>query len=347
MSHVVRLFRFRFTSPLHIANVRADYDRSEGTIASDTLVPAIMSAWATLGQTAWITSEPSFAFSSLFPYDQVAGKFRYFLPKPAGALTPTHYDGHKLLKKVHYIEASLFSQWARTGQLLAKVTHTAGRFYLPQAPDADEKRKLSQLMTSEVYPRVRVPRTEGGEAEPYYIERIWFAEGCGLYALFAGSQLDYLRVKSALKLLEDEGLGTDRRVGHGQFVLEEADPEKINWLAGFAPVGQATHLVNLSLFCPESPSQLSIMLPPANGHTAHELVKRGGWITSEPYLSLRKRSIHMFREGGIFKQTEGTVQPVGPFYLAGRTVNLAPKWNPPLHPIYRSGKTIFVPVKLN
>lgn len=340
-----RLFRFKFTTPLHIANVRADYDRSETMLASDTIYAAVMSAWATLGMEHWITPELEFALSSLFPYycHQKSKQLSYFLPKPAGALKATNATQYKKIKKVRYIDVALFAQWAAGKPIQPDQNLQAGDFYLSTLPaDKDERNTLANFISKEVYPRVRVPREEGKDAEPYYIERIWFAEGSGLYCLFVGSEEDYRKVKTALNFLQYEGIGTDRHVGNGLFELEESElPQAFKFAAK-----QPTHLVNLSLFCPESSEQLESLLPVGDIHIAYELVQRGGWITTEPFLTLRKKYVHMFREGSIFAKT-AQISDGEDFSIAGAIHNVRPDWNDAnLHPVYRSGRAIFVPVKI-
>lgn len=340
-----RLFRFKFTAPLHIANVRADYDRSETTLSSDTLYAAVMSAWATLGMADWISPEPAFALSSLFPYYKQGTQMRYFLPKPASALKTKDQSAYKQIKKARYVEAELFAQWAKGNPIEPDTKHLAGDFYLKKPADDKEKDIIKNFMASEVYPRVRVPRVERYDAEPYYIERIWFAEGCGLYCLFIGSDEDYRKVKTALNFLQHEGIGTDRHVGNGLFELEEENalPESFNF-----KLDSATHLVNLSLFCPESREQLESLLPEKDSRIAYELVKRGGWVTAEPFLTLRKKYVYMFREGSVFARPRTDFAAEVGFALAGKTHNVRPDWNDEkLHPVYRSGRAIFVPVKMN
>lgn len=340
-----RLFHFKFTAPLHIANVRADYDRSETTLSSDTLYAAVMSAWATLGKSEWITPEPAFALSSLFPYYKQGEQVRYFLPKPTGVLKANdNPSAHKEIKKVRYVEAELFAQWAKGNPIEPNTEHLAGNFYLKTPLVDKERAAIKGFISSEVYPRVRVPREEGKDAKPYYIERIWFAEGSGLYCLFVGDDADYRKVKTALNFLQHEGIGTDRHVGNGLFELEDiALPESFSFNAA-----DANYLVNLSLFCPESPEQLESLLPEADSNIAYELVQRGGWITTEPFLTLRKKHVHMFREGSVFaRNASANMTEDAGFSIAGKTQNVRPDWNDEkLHPIYRSGRAIFVPVKI-
>lgn len=45
---------FKFLSPLHLSNARADYGKSERLLHSDSLIAALMSIWAQGGQLDWI-----------------------------------------------------------------------------------------------------------------------------------------------------------------------------------------------------------------------------------------------------------------------------------------------------
>lgn len=351
MSQIVScIFQLEFHGPLHIANPRAEYDSSERVLHSDTLYAAIMSAWAMLDLSEWITPEPTFALSSLFPYKQKQNGCQYFLPKPVGVFKANNDQSiRKKIKKVRYIDLELFAQWAKGFTIEANADHVAGDFYVSKldAETEEEKKqeqnKIRNYISSEVYPRVRVPRMEGKDAEPYYIERIWFAEGCGLYCIFIGTQEDYDKVKTALNFLQDEGIGTDRHVGNGLFKLNEANlPNEFHFNAN-----DHKYLVNLSLFCPESVEQLKNLLPQNDNHISYELVRRGGWITTEPYLTLRKKHVTMFREGSVFATTDNLNGPYGGFLVAGKTHKVHPWNDDQLHKIYRSGRAIFVPVKID
>ncbi len=74
----------------------------------------------------------------------------------------------------------------------------------------------------------------------------------------------------------------------------------------------------------------------------YELVLRGGYIagsTNADFRHLRKKSVYMFNTGAVFATNH---------YLSGKIVDLRPEWNDEsMHPIYRSGKPFFVPIKLN
>jgi CRISPR type III-A-associated RAMP protein Csm4 len=88
----------------------------------------------------------------------------------------------------------------------------------------------------------------------------------------------------------------------------------------------------LSTFIPEDKLQLEQAID--NQQVAYELVRRGGWITSAPYNTLRKNAIYAFSAGSVLSGNH-----------VGKIVDLAPKGliN---HPVWRCGKTIVLPIKL-
>jgi CRISPR type III-A-associated RAMP protein Csm4 len=73
----------------------------------------------------------------------------------------------------------------------------------------------------------------------------------------------------------------------------------------------------------------------------YELVLRGGYMAGsdeEDFKHLRKKSVYAFSVGSIFPTTAK---------LSGKIVDLKPSWNDErMHPVYRSGKPFFVPIKV-
>lgn len=333
------LFRFHFTSPLHIGTTRADYALSGRRFHSDSLYSAILSAWNLMGvehpalmeagDKELLCPELGFTITSLFPFYQKndACESIYFFPKPLDVLgIPDDPNLQKKAKKIEYLDLQEYLKLLNGGKIdcAAEEEKIKGRFFSGQHFDP-------AFMDSEVYPRVRVPRGGGEDSEVYYIDRMFFKDHAGLFCIakFDDSETG-AKVKAALKFLESEGIGTDRRVGNGQF--------EVSWMPfyDFDALAPSAFATNLSLFCPESKDQLSVYL----GEKArYELVKRGGWMTTEPYLTFRKGSVYMFREGGIFHLDHPE---------AGKVVNLQPNvpFKPVEHPVWRVGKSLFLPVQL-
>jgi len=341
----MKLLRFHFSAPVHFGMSRIEYDRSESILHSDTLYAAIQQAWSMLGKPEWIDEEPDFALSSLFPFyrkkaDETAV---YFFPCLAGSGQPnsTQPELSKIVRGLRFVDQTAFEQLLHDGHLsVSDRANLLGEYYRSQ-PNVPEE----VFMEKQVFARNRVPRFQeaGGatETEIYYLERVFFKDNSGLFCLFEGSEVAFNRVVAALRLLEDEGLGTDRHVGNGQFNLEIEDNFTIKLPEN------AKYCLNLSLFCPPDPETISTMLSEGDTCVAYNLIKRGGWITNEPFLTYRKDSIYMFREGSVFVRPN--TEASNGIFIKGITHNLSPsslelpEKRDVLHPIYRSGKSIFLP----
>ncbi|MBK8818380.1 MAG: hypothetical protein IPN49_04555 [Saprospiraceae bacterium] len=67
-----RAYFLKFTTPLHLSDYKPDsYESSEDVLRSDTIIAAIMAAWAKQGHEEWIgDGDLPFTVSSAFPYYQ-------------------------------------------------------------------------------------------------------------------------------------------------------------------------------------------------------------------------------------------------------------------------------------
>lgn len=346
---IQKLLRFHFRAPLHIGTVRLEYGSSAKMLHSDTLYAAIMATWHTLGVEEYIPKnlnqsgqDLGFSLSSLFPFFQASAKAtpQYFFPKPLGLVRPKSYSDHKKVKKINYLDLPSFKAILQ-GQFSPEAEHIKGQYYLRDTEVAfDEK-----FMVSEVFARNAVARygAEDPNTKIYYIDRLFFKGNSGMFCLaqFANKAIEQ-KVMGALRYLQDEGLGTDRYVGNGFFELAcDADFDALNDLE------ESKYSLNLSLFCPTSKDSLTKML---DKKAHYDLVKRGGWVTTKPYLSFRKKSIYMFREGSIFNTTS---LPGRGLRAYGKTVDLRPDeaYLPDkakdMPPVYRVGSSLFVPIKLS
>ncbi len=327
MKASLKIYRLYFNSPLHISDVRADYSNSEQVIHSDTICAAIMQAWACLGKDEWITGNPGFTLSSMFPFTQDEDKNKvYFFRKPY--FLPISVDrvnkagDSKKYKRVQYIDASFFEKLLN-GEFDATVNDAKGPYLTASSID-------DEFIKSKVAPRIRWHRDEAEDAEPFYMERLYFKQGSGLWFACEGNKQDDARVESALRFLSDAGLGTDRNVGNGRFSFENDKLE-------LRIPEESNYCINLSLYCPASVGVLKTMVEGARGY---DFIRRGGWI-GEPYNTYRKRSVHMFSEGSVFsRKTQGIESD-------GITHDLRPMETPVKvrHPVYRVGKALFLPMK--
>ncbi len=325
--HCVKL---NFTSPLHLGRGMSEtYDTGSKLLHSDTISAALASARVQLfGDQNLKEFLEALRVSSAFPFFEN----HYFLPKPMLSLNLKieGQDEHllnKSLKKFEFFERSIFEKIISGEDILVSESQiSANKKYLWAETPA-----VQTVLKTEVQQRVTVPRDGQGDSVPYYVERIYFNNGAGLYFLMEAENEQIMReAEVALKFLEDSGIGTDRSVGNGFFKSEIIDfqlkvPEN------------SSSSMTLSLFCPEK-EELSALL---EGEPAYLMEKRGGFIagaSAVEFRHLRKKSVYMFSEGSVFNGKT----------LNGKVLNLRPEWDDAkLHPVYRSGKPVYIPVVKN
>jgi CRISPR-associated protein Csm4 len=344
------LIRLKFHSPLHLSKGKADYDSSSEVLHSDTIKSAIFVAALSLygekiTEKQTNTSNDfldSFSVSSAFPYYNVnkEGKdnFRYFFPKALTAKIniagKDELKNRKQAKKIKWLDHEHFEQMLNN-QLSAVAEKTVAGAYLSKIFEHIEKPVLIQ---SEVVRRVTIPR-DGSDAKPFYMDRLFFGENAGMFFLIDFHNENYkTEILNALTLLGENGFGTDRNVGNGNF-----SAEYIKDAITFATNPTATMQMNLSLYCPEE-QEFPQIIREDDTRTAYSLIKRGGWVANpqeDKHRTLRKKSIYMFAEGSVFN-----VAPTS-LALKGKLVDLQPQDNAVFtqpHPIWRDGRAIFVPM---
>lgn len=334
-----KIYKLHFTSPLHIADRHEDNSTSLKNIQSDTLYAALMACLAKTGATIPDDGDLGFTVSSLFPYFQRGedGKPVYFLPMPMQARMPelTNVSMAKKVKRIQWMDANLYAKVLRgesffdgTDEYFPYIQES----YLTKVSLPEDANDSKEFVKSEVSQRVTLQSRTGEEdAKPYYVDKIIFKYDSGLYFLAEG---DTTLLEKALRVLAIEGIGTDRNVGFGffDFSVDSLTLELPN---------DANHQVTLSLFIPESKEQLQELLD--SDKVAYDFVRRGGWITTYPYTTLRKNVIYGFVPGSVFaipQQQTGT--------MIGKMVNLKPEIGDltPNHAIWRNGKSIMLPLKL-
>ncbi len=353
----IQIYRLTFTAPLHIANIRSDYGQSEKRIHSDTLYAAICQAWALLGKKDF-SENLGFAISSLFPFARdISNQPVYFFPKPF-SLPKKHDDNQdskdaKKLKKIEFLDKDYFQEFLYGTYHIKDNTHVKSQYLTAhdfseqlQTPKKENLKKGEfyklKLYVSQVVPRIRWSRDETKDAEPFYLEKIYFKTEAGLWFMFIPENEHVTKeFEKALKLLSEEGLGSDRNLGNGKFTFEK------DTLTLKTPA-KTDYCISLSLFCPENPESLKSMLykeKSIDEKIGYEFLKRGGWI-SEPFITYRKKSIYMFQEASVFRLPENLTDKG--YLIKGVTADVTPdivKNQYPERKIYRTGKAIFLPVK--
>lgn len=334
-----KIYKLHFTAPLHISDHHEDDSFSLKTIHSDTMYAALTSCLAKTGTDIPSDGDLGCVVSSLFPYYQkdVESKPLYFLPMPFLAHQAELKDVSmaKKVKKVQWVDSSFYgavlsgeSFFDGTDEYLSYIQEV----YLSSKPLPEDANGSREFVCSEVTQRVTLQSRTGEEdAKPYYVDKVIFRDYAGLYFIVEG---DTTLLDKGLQILSGEGLGTDRNVGFGffDFTTDEISLD--------IPL-DANHQMALSLLIPETEQQLSILMD--SDKVAYDFVRRGGWITSYPYTTLRKNAIYAFLPGSVFNKP--TNQPCVPL---GKIVNLTPEVGDmtPDHPIWRNGKSIMLPIKL-
>ena len=335
----LKIYKLHFNSPLHISGLRDDGGVSLRTIQSDTLYAAIIATLAKVGTEIPQDGDLGFTLSSTFPYYQRTEDSTptYFLPMPLQTQLPQLKDVSKAkkVKKVQWVDSKLYDKvlagfnfFDDTEQYIPFIQNC----YLSEEVLPKDANGSSDFIKSEVSQRVLIASRNGEEdALPYYIDKITFSDMSGLYFLAVGNT-DLL--DKAIELLAQEGLGTDRNVGMGFFDVQK---DKLNMQLP----QEAHHQMCLSMLIPESEQQLHQLL--SSDQVAYDFTRRGGWITTYPYNTLRKNAIYAFMPGSVFNKTDGDELSV-----VGKMVNLVPGIAElaPTHPIWRNGKSIMLPIRL-
>ena len=189
-----------------------------------------------------------------------------------------------------------------------------------------------EFVRSEVSQRVTLKSRTGEEdALPYYVDKILFRHHAGFYFIAEGNTT---LLEKALQLLSMEGIGTDRNVGYGFFEFT------VDSLSIDLPLN-ANHQLSLSLLIPETEDQLTKLMN--SEQVAYDFVRRGGWITTYPYMTLRKNAIYGFLPGSVFYKEEDEAATV-----IGKIVDLKPTAADVeiAHHVWRNGKAIMLPINL-
>ncbi len=330
-----KIFKLHFTSPLHIGDRHEDDGSSLKIIHSDTLYAALLACMAKTGQTIPDDGDLGFTVSSLFPYFQRDKESQpiYFLPMPMKA-QPTEISDVSMVKKVKkllWVDVAFYEKILSSDGLSDAFTSNIQEVYLTNEQLPQDNNGSREFIRSEVSQRVTLDSRTGEEdALPYYVDKILFRYESGLYFLAEG---DTDKLEKALKILSIEGIGTDRNVGFGFFDYS------IDELTIELP-SHANHQVSLSLLIPESKDQLSKLMDSED--IAYDFTRRGGWITTFPYTTLRKNAIYGFLPGSVFSLKDNDCSVIG------KIVNLKPEIGDitPDHPIWRNGKAIMLPINL-
>jgi CRISPR-associated protein Csm4 len=328
----VEVLKLKFLAPLHIGRgLENDFSKSEIIFKSDALKSALYALGINY-YNEWLEQPDlffnSFAISSCFPF--IYNKF--FFPKP---LLNIRYvfdindadNLRKKIKKIEFVSSDIFEDILNDKEvIISKENISDDGLFLFKSNEKPEN-----AFATEVQQRVAVPLEWEKESKPYYIDRVYFRENCGLFFL-----IQYMdetikeKVINMLNILGNTGIGADRNVGNGQF-----DVISNNQTINLPDKKESNKYLNLGLYLPTEDELNNINID----ESKWQLIKRGGYISAsseEDFIKLRKKSVFMFNEGAIFKADTP---------LKGRYIDCKPKYNDErLHSVWRCGAPLFIKI---
>ncbi|WP_291528070.1 type III-A CRISPR-associated RAMP protein Csm4 [Bacteroides sp. UBA939] len=321
------ILKMKFSTPVHIGSGKDNYDFSSTDLHSDTLASALAAIRAQSGQTEDLERFlNSFVLSSAFPY--MGNSF--FLPAPVGRLSikvrgKEEYEYRKYLKKIHFIETSVFCRLAQGETVEIDEKQLKGSYLVGSTEE-----QWSHPYKNQVSQRVEVPRN-GQDTTPFFFDWRYFNKDAGLYCITGATDQLFEELVRLFRQLGETGVGTDKNVGGGKFEIETGTLE-------LAEIGDANTTLLLSLYVPTEEELKKLRLTDSR----YTLILRGGYMAGsdiETFRHLWKKSIYMFGCGSIFPVVQS---------LKGKVVDLRPDWNDKcLHPVYRTGKPFCLHIKVN
>lgn len=315
-----KIVKLRFRQPVHFSRGKMDtYESSDTMLHSDTIQAALYVAALQLH-----SPEVAEAFrktvrvSSAFPYTDADG---CWLPKPMG-FYPPDAENSKELKKLRFLRSGDFQK------LMNGVKPLTSDLLSVDQPE---------IWKAETTQRVLLDRLTL-RGMPFYLEKLYPVakhKDRGLYFIVEMEGGDFPMLQSLMEYLSDTGFGLQRSLGNGVFEFSIVEDE----LKLDLPTN-AKSWVNLSLFRPSENDLNNTLFD----NSYYQLTKRGGWIASpeiDSHASLRKKSVMMFSEGSVLSFKDTTASSI---LSRGEIENLKPEWVGFLHPIWRDGRAIFLPI---
>ena len=315
---IVRLF---FKSPLHLGEKEGMMEDSNFIIHSDTLFSGLCYAYRTLyGKDALETllkqfkNSPPFLLSSAFPFY----KRHLLFPVPLN-FRPTEED-FKSYKKLQLIPKERWEEVC-SGKPLKKDGYEFvqdKKVLLPADEIEGLKEKDYPIWEEREIQRVSMDSITSS-SNLFNFREVAFRKDSGLFYILDWRDTSFAsRIKAAIRLLGEDGIGGDRGSGKGVFNPEFGELKIMD------SEGEDYQL--LSLFFPSEGETQDF-----NG--IYNFKVRGGFIYSFDNTVRRKKYIRMLTEGSIIKGR----RPIGSF------VDITPV-NFTEHNVYRYGYAFSIPI---
>jgi len=306
----------------HIGKREGWYEDSEIFIHSDTLFSALCNNYLLLyGKNEltklleqFLTQQPPFLISSIFP---IWNDIYYF---PVSLISIAHTLSKKI-KKIKFVSVNLLNE------LLQGKTFEDSHYNQETIPLISEKEILYPWKVESV-PRIGLNRLSNHPGENYFhFGQVFYQKDSNLFFLIDIKNANIeKKLKSAIYLLVDEGIGGDRTCGKGFFYKPEFKE------ISFDPINSSNAFYSLSLYYPTESEAQEIDF----GKSYYNLLERKGYIFSLGGKSIRRRSIRTFIEGSVFFSNK---------ILSGKLVDVTPDTYRNKHNVYRYGFAFFLPCK--
>jgi len=322
-------YKLNFSSPLHIDAHGVGYEETDEIIHSDTLFSSLMTLWNYFynDDVETMCQNPPFFISSAFPYKSST----YFFPRPMVKLVKEEEDDHKAekkLKKVKYVSKELMESILRGELPEFDERHTFQNYKFWAGIDFNEINQNTQIFKESEIPRVTIDRATSS-SEIFYFSEITFEEDAGLFFLtkFKNKEIRS-KFESVLRLLGDEGIGGDKRIGKGIFSVQI--DEEFN----LSIPQDADGFLTLSLYYPkEDEFNNGILI-----NASYNLLPRKGWLHVKGAMSFKRKEVKMFEEGSVFHSIGQPNYGINPCVLE-KDENIELN-----HNVYRYGMAFNLPI---
>jgi CRISPR-associated protein Csm4 len=315
--------------PFHLGIKESVLEDTSEYIHSDTIFSAICNVYRLLyGRKSleeilklFKDHDPPFLISSAFPYISDTLLF----PMPKSIDLSKYSEDIKKFKKVGFVSKSIFERIIKGKSIEEdiKEENLGQNGYVLFANEEKSQFRKGNIWEKREVPRVVIDRKTSA-SNIYHFGEIVYSKDCGLYFLIEFKDRGYEgKLKAAIRLLGDEGIGGDRTYGKGLFKIKEPEFNKIS-----IDLTPKEHFITLSLYYPRKEELTSLR------EGFYELIGRGGWIYSPQGKTMRRKFVRMFAEGSVF-----------PAPIQGDLVSVKPKEFTD-HEIYRYGYAFAIPLEV-
>lgn len=313
------LFKLTFPYGLHVGTSGYGLEDAHNMVHSDQLFSALCISVGKLygeAEVESLLSSPDVRVSSCFPFSEGTLWFPALL-RPRKEGEGLAFPDKKRARKVKLLPQPMFES-----NLTDSLTDKA------MLDDLDKMVQPSKFVQKIERPRVTVDRVNSA-GEIFHFGEIHFMEKTGLYFLLQIADKEaetwLSKIKAGVRLLGDEGIGSDRSVGKGLFEVETSTVEIITPTSGQS-------FASLSLYNPLPEEASSLDMP----NCWYDYTVRNGWVNTA-HRALRRQSVRMLTEGSVLTFSKPTIPQ-------GRMLTVLNHRKGSPYDVQRSGRAIFLPV---